>query len=104
MGVISTPLFQMAAEIAISHHEWWDGSGYPYGHRAESIALSGRIVALADVFDALCSRRAYKRAWPMGEAARFIVSGRGAQFEPDLVDSFVSVLLARYPELEGELT
>ncbi|HWM22050.1 MAG TPA: HD domain-containing phosphohydrolase [Ilumatobacteraceae bacterium] len=99
----SSPLFQLASEIAISHHEWWDGSGYPYGHRAESIALSGRIVALADVFDALCSRRAYKRAWPMGEAARFIVSGRGAQFEPDLVDSFVSVLLARYPELEGEL-
>jgi putative two-component system response regulator len=99
----SSPLFQLASEIAISHHEWWDGSGYPYGHRAESIALSGRIVALADVFDALCSRRAYKRAWPMGEAARFIISGRGAQFEPDLVDSFVSVLLARYPELEAEL-
>ncbi len=103
LGGSSSPLFQLAAEIAISHHEWWDGSGYPYGQRGEGIPLSGRIVALADVFDALCSRRAYKRAWPMGEAARFIVSGRGAQFEPALVDSFVSVLLARYPELEGEL-
>ena len=99
----SSPLFQLAAEIAISHHEWWDGSGYPYGQRGEVIALSGRIVALADVFDALCSRRAYKRAWPMGEAARFIVSGSGAQFEPAIVDAFVAVLLARYPELEGEL-
>jgi putative two-component system response regulator len=99
----SSPLFQLAAEIAISHHEWWDGSGYPYGQRAETIPISGRIVALADVFDALCSRRSYKRAWPMGEAARFIISGRGAQFEPDLVDAFVTVLLARNPELETEL-
>jgi putative two-component system response regulator len=97
-------LFQLASEIAMSHHEWWDGSGYPFGHRGEAIALSGRIVALADVFDALCSRRAYKRAWPMGEAARFIVSGSGAQFDPTLVNSFVSVLVARYPELEGELS
>jgi putative two-component system response regulator len=100
----SSPLFQLASEIAMSHHEWWDGSGYPFGHRGEAIALSGRIVALADVFDALCSRRAYKRAWPMGEAARFIVSGSGAQFDPALVNSFVSVLVARYPELEGELS
>ncbi|HEY3484151.1 MAG TPA: HD domain-containing phosphohydrolase, partial [Ilumatobacteraceae bacterium] len=100
----SSSLFQLAAEVALTHHEWWDGSGYPHGLRSESIALSGRIVALADVFDALCSRRTYKRAWPMGEAARFIVSGRGAQFEPHLVDAFVAVLLARHPELHAELS
>jgi putative two-component system response regulator len=99
----SSTLFQLAAEIALSHHEWWDGSGYPYGLRMGSIAQSGRIVAVADVFDALCSRRPYKRPWPMGEAARFIMSGSGAQFEPDIVDAFVSVLVARNPGLEAEL-
>jgi putative two-component system response regulator len=99
----SSTLFQLAAEVAQTHHEWWDGSGYPNALRADTIALSGRIVALADVFDALCSRRTYKRAWPMAEAARFIVSGRGAQFEPRLVDSFVAVLVARHPEVESQL-
>ena len=98
----SAPLFQMAAEIAQSHHEWWDGSGYPLGLNHQSIALSGRIVAVADVYDALCSKRPYKRAWAKEEAARFVVSGRNGQFDPDVVDAFVSVLSARDPEL-GEL-
>jgi putative two-component system response regulator len=100
----SSPLFQLAAELALTHHEWWDGSGYPHGRADTEIPLSGRIVALADVFDALCSERAYKRAWPMHEAARFVVSGRGVQFDPHLIDSFVAVLVARHPELEPELT
>jgi putative two-component system response regulator len=99
----SSPLFQLAAELALSHHEWWDGSGYPYGLSADAIPLSGRIAAIADVFDALCSRRAYKRAWPMAEAARFIISGSGAQFEPRLVEAFLAVLLARHPHLAPEL-
>jgi putative two-component system response regulator len=99
----SSPMFQMAAEIAQSHHEWWDGSGYPLGISQTSIALSGRIVGIADVYDALCSKRPYKRAWTKDEAARFIVSGRGGQFDPDVVDAFVSVLTARHPELGDAL-
>ena len=90
----SAPMFQMAAEIAQSHHEWWDGSGYPLGIGHESIALTGRIVSIADVYDALCSKRPYKRAWAKPEAARFVVSGRGGQFDPDVVDAFIAVLSA----------
>ncbi|MDJ0769163.1 MAG: tetratricopeptide repeat protein, partial [Ilumatobacter sp.] len=85
----SAPMFQMAAELAQSHHEWWDGSGYPLGLSQASIALTGRIVGVADVYDALLSKRPYKRAWPLEEAARFVVSGRGGQFDPDIVDAFV---------------
>jgi putative two-component system response regulator len=99
----SAPLFQMAAEIAQSHHEWWDGSGYPLGISHTSIPLTGRIVGLADVYDALCTKRPYKRAWAEEEAARFVVSGRGAQFDPDVVDAFVAVLRARRPELGNDL-
>lgn len=99
----SSPLFQLAAELALSHHEWWDGSGYPNGSAGRDTPLSGRIVAVADVFDALCSRRTYKRAWPMGEAARFVISGRGVQFDTELVEAFTAVLLARHPELGPEL-
>lgn len=99
----SAPVFQMAAEIAQSHHEWWDGTGYPLGLRGHSIALSGRIVGIADVFDALCTKRPYKRAWPRDEAARFVVAGRGNQFDPDVVDAFVAVLTAREPDLGAQL-
>jgi putative two-component system response regulator len=99
----SAPLFQMAAELAQSHHEWWDGSGYPLSLTGSSIALTGRIVAVADVYDALCSKRPYKRAWPKDEAARFVISGRNGQFDPDVIDAFVSVLTARDPELSAYL-
>lgn len=99
----SAPMFQMAAEIAQSHHEWWDGRGYPLGLSQTSIALTGRIVAAADVYDALSSKRPYKRAWGRAEAARFVVSGRGAQFDPDVIDAFVAVMTARHPELADEL-
>jgi len=99
----SAPMFQMAAEIAQSHHEWWDGSGYPLGISGSSVALSGRIVSIADVYDALCSKRPYKRAWHPEEAARFVVLGRSGQFDPDVVDAFVAVLTARDPELGDKL-
>lgn len=99
----SAPLFQLAAEVAQTHHEWWDGSGYPLGISQTSIALSGRIVAVADVYDALCSKRPYKRSWAKEEAARFVVSGQGGQFDPDVVDAFIAVIIARYPELADEL-
>jgi putative two-component system response regulator len=103
LAATSAPLFQMAAEIAQSHHEWWDGSGYPLGIQHSSIAATGRIVAVADVYDALCSRRPYKRAWAPVEAARFIMSGRSAQFDPDIVDAFVAVLSARDNELGDQI-
>lgn len=99
----SAPMFQMAAEIAQSHHEWWDGSGYPLGISGSSIALSGRIVGIADVYDALCSKRPYKRAWHAEEAARFVVLGRDGQFDPEVVEAFVAVLTARDPDLGRQL-
>jgi putative two-component system response regulator len=99
----SSPMFQMAAEIAQSHHEWWDGSGYPLGIAYNSIALAGRIVSVADVYDALCSKRPYKRSWSRIESAKFVTSGRAGQFDPDIVDAFVAVITARHPDLLDEI-
>jgi putative two-component system response regulator len=101
---VSTELFSLAAEAAWSHHEWWDGSGYPNGLNGLAIPVSGRIVAIADVYDSLITRRIYKREWSAAEAVRFVVSGAGSQFQPDLVDAFVKVMIAREPELESELS
>ncbi len=80
------PLFVMAAEIAQDHHENWDGSGYPRGLAGEAISLSGRIVALCDVCDALGSRRCYKDAWDDERIRQFIAGKRGQKFDPHLVD------------------
>jgi putative two-component system response regulator len=99
----SAPMFQMAAEIAQAHHEWWDGSGYPLGIAYSSIPLAGRIVTVADVYDALCSKRPYKRSWSRIESAKFVTSGRSGQFDPDVVDAFVAVITARHPELLDEI-
>jgi response regulator RpfG family c-di-GMP phosphodiesterase len=88
------PLLRLAAEIALSHHENWDGSGYPSGLRGEDIPLCGRITMLADVFDALGSRRCYKEPWPAAEIRDFIVAQRGCKFDPALVD----LLLANWDE------
>ncbi|MFW5823469.1 MAG: HD domain-containing phosphohydrolase [Marinobacter sp.] len=83
-------LLTMAREIALSHHEKWDGSGYPAGLAGEDIPLSGRIAALADVFDALTSERPYKRAWPLDEAVALIRENRGKHFDPALTDLFLA--------------
>ena len=80
------PLLKLAAEIALSHHENWDGSGYPNGLRGEAIPLGGRITMLADVFDALGSRRCYKEPWPLDDIRAFIVEQNGKKFEPRLVE------------------
>lgn len=80
----------VAMDIAYSHHEKWDGSGYPDGLRGEAIPLSARLMAVADVFDALISRRVYKPALSHEEAMRIILEGRGTHFEPALVDIFVA--------------
>lgn len=99
LGGSVSPLIQLAAEVALNHHEWWDGRGYPNGVAGDDIPLSGRIVGVADVFDALLSARPYKRAWTTAEAAQYIVDGSGAQFEPRVVDAFLRVALRRHPDL-----
>ena len=98
------PLMKMGAEIALSHHERWDGTGYPNGLAGEAIPLSGRITALADVFDALGSRRSYKEPWSESRVADAIREGRGTHFEPALVDLLLnnlatfSALRLQYPD------
>jgi len=84
----SSEVLQLAEEIALSHHEWWDGSGYPRGLKGNAIPLSGRIVALADVFDALTHTRPYKEAWPIDQAVDEISKLSGRQFDPQVVEAF----------------
>ncbi|GGB09187.1 response regulator [Agarivorans gilvus] len=79
-------VLQLAAEIAGSHHEKWDGSGYPKGLKGEQIPLSGRLTAIADVFDALASKRCYKDAWPEPQIIDYLKQQRAQQFDPQLVD------------------
>lgn len=81
-------VLRVAEEIALTHHEWWDGSGYPAGTAGEAIPLSGRIVALADVFDALTHARPYKPAWPLADAVAEIRRLNGSQFDPRIVAAF----------------
>lgn len=81
----------MAKEIALSHQEKWDGSGYPQGLAGEAIPLSARLMAVADVYDALISRRVYKEGMPHDKAVSIIQAGRGSHFDPDLVDAFVAL-------------
>jgi putative two-component system response regulator len=87
----SSKLLQLAAEIALSHHERWDGAGYPHGLSGDSIPLSGRIVAVCDVYDALVSVRPYKKAWSFVDSAHYIESGSGTQFDPMVVAAFKAV-------------
>lgn len=81
--------------IALTHHEWHDGRGYPYGLSGDAIPLAGRICAVADVFDALTSRRPYKIPWETAKAVDLIQAQRGTQFAPDVVDAFLDVLAER---------
>lgn len=86
----SAPLLKVAAEIAHTHHEKYDGSGYPRGLVGENIPLFGRIVAVADVFDALTSERPYKKAWSVEDACQLLRKGKGTHFDPACVDAFLS--------------
>lgn len=86
----SSPLMQVAAEIARTHHEKFDGSGYPRALVGDAIPLFGRIVAVADVFDALTSERPYKKAWTIEQATQLLIEGRGKHFDPACVDAFLS--------------
>jgi putative two-component system response regulator len=82
---------KLAEIIALSHHERWDGRGYPHKLKEEEIPLEGRIVAIADVFDALTNERPYKKAWPVGEACAEIERQSGKQFDPRVVEAFLRV-------------
>jgi len=75
--------------FAASHHEKWDGTGYPYGLKEDAIPLLGRIMAIADVYDALTSVRPYKKAFPHDEAVRIIAESGGTQFDPSLIEVFL---------------
>jgi len=90
-------ILRLAEEIAYNHHERWDGNGY-VGIRGSDIPLAGRIVAVADVFDALTQKRPYKSAWPVTEAIAEIDRQRGRQFDPALVDAFMRVIEQREPK------
>ncbi len=92
IGEEKEPLLQMSRVIALTHHEKWDGSGYPNGLSAYEIPLEGRIVAIADVFDALTSERPYKKAWPVDDAISLIKESSGSHFDPALVEIFIRVL------------
>lgn len=83
------PFLALAKEIARWHHEKWDGTGYPDGLAGESIPISARLMTLADVFDALISRRVYKEPIPIEEARDMIAEGRGSHFDPDVTDAFL---------------
>ena len=87
-------MLALAREIALSHHEKWDGSGYPRGLARDNIPLAGRIVAVADVFDALTSVRPYKRAWALDDAVGYLQEQKGRHFDAELVDLFVQQLPA----------
>jgi PAS domain S-box-containing protein/putative nucleotidyltransferase with HDIG domain len=87
----SSPVLQMAAVIAATHHEWWNGSGYPSGLEGERIPLVGRIVAVADVFDALTHERPYMPAWPVSQAIARVGRAAGSQFDPRVVEAFLAV-------------
>jgi len=88
---IEVDFLKTAKQIALSHHEKWDGSGYPQGLRGTEIPLPARVMAIADVYDALISQRVYKEAIPHPEAMRIILTGRGSHFDPDVADAFAAI-------------
>ncbi len=105
----SSDFLEVAKEIVYSHHEKWDGSGYPQGLAGDAIPVSARLMALADVYDALVSRRVYKVGMPHAQAAELIVQGRGSQFDPDMVDAFLQLgeefqgIALRYADSDQDL-
>lgn len=102
----NSELVGLAAQVALEHHEWWDGSGYPYGLREEEILPEARIATVADVFDALTSHRVYRPAMSVDDAVALMTELRGRQFEPRVLDAFLeasaemAVIRAEYPELQ----
>jgi len=103
------PFLEFAKEIAYSHQEKWDGSGYPQGLAGESIPLSARLMAVADVYDALISRRVYKPPMTHEQAVAIITEGRGKHFDPDITDAFLAIqqqcrsIAQRYSDTDADL-
>jgi putative two-component system response regulator len=85
-------LLRLGGQIALTHHERWDGSGYPNGLAGDQIPFEGRIVAIADVFDALTSERSYKPAFEVDHAVAIMTEERGSHFDPDLLDMFLAMV------------
>ena len=99
----SSAILDLAATIALSHHEKWDGSGYPRGVVGEAIPIEGRIVAIADVFDALTSDRVYRKAFAVDEAVAMMRNERGKHFDPVLLDAFMEVLGSSGPDAREQV-
>jgi HD-GYP domain-containing protein (c-di-GMP phosphodiesterase class II) len=99
----SSRILDLAASIALSHHEKWDGSGYPRGLAREAIPIEGRIVAIADVFDALTSDRVYRRAFTVERAVAMMHEQRGLHFDPLLLDAFLEVLGRSGPDARAQI-
>jgi len=87
----SVDLLTLAKTIALSHQEWWDGSGYPYGIAGDDIPIPARLMAVVDVYDALISRRAHKKALSHDKAVRIMIKERGTHFDADMLDAFVDI-------------
>jgi len=106
---IEMPFLKLAKEIAYGHQEKWDGSGYPEGLSGDDIPISARLMAVADVYDALISRRAYKAGMPHEKAVQIISEGKGAHFDPDMVDAFLELqeefkfIAATYADMEKKV-
>ncbi len=106
---LEVEFLKFAKEIAYGHQEKWDGSGYPQGLAGESIPISARLMAVADVYDALISRRVYKEGMPHAKAVRIIAEGRGTHFDPDMVDAFMALqgqfqeVAKRYADSDDDL-
>jgi len=105
----SVGFLEIAKQIVYSHHEKWDGSGYPQGLAGDAIPISARLMALADVYDALISRRVYKPGMTHAQASKIIVDGRGTHFDPDVVDAFLALgdefqaIALRYADSDNDL-
>ena len=103
------PFLSMAKEIAYSHQEKWDGSGYPEGLAGEDIPVSARLMAVADVYDALISRRVYKEGMPHDDAVKIMIEGRGKHFDPDMIDAFIELkdefraIAARFHDSDADM-
>jgi response regulator RpfG family c-di-GMP phosphodiesterase len=98
----SIAVLQAAAVVAGQHHERWDGNGYPEKLKGDAIHIYGRITAIADVFDALCSRRCYKEPWPMDKVLDYLQRERGGHFDPGLIDLFFANV-ERFHEIRARL-
>lgn len=106
---IEMPFLKYAKEIAYGHQEKWDGSGYPQGLAGDAIPIAARLMAVADVYDALISRRVYKQGMPHEKAVQIISDGKGNHFDPDMVDAFLELqdefqaIAARYADTDLDI-